>query len=132
MFLHLHDEENVQRSTPNVQSEWRRLQLDIGRWMFSVRRFLLTCRRLFASVPASPVLLLICLRLRLSAANRALPYVHRLACSRARSTRALLRLLALVRAWAHARRWLLPMLQPLRPCPLIREQFARLSFSRGR
>src|SRR5512132_4103793 len=105
-------------------------ELDVGRWTLSVRRFFFTCRRLFASAPLSPVLRLI--SLRLSAADRALPCVHRLACSRAQSTPALLRSLALARAWARARRWLLPMPPPLRACLLIREQLARLSFFQGR
>src|SRR5207249_11585099 len=84
----------------------------------------------FSSAPASPVLLLICLRP--SAANRALPYAHRLVCNRGRSARAQLRLPAPALAWARVRHWLLPMLQPHRPCPLIREQFAQPSFSRDR
>src|SRR5712672_2174991 len=130
MFLHLHDEENVQRPPPNVQCRMQTSELDVGRCTLGIRRFLLTCRRLFASAPPSLVLRLI--SLRLSAADRALPCVHRLACSRAQSTPALLRSPALAQAWARARCWLLPMPPPLRARLLIREQFARLSFFQGR
>src|SRR2546430_160289 len=79
----------------------------------------ITFRPPFSLAPPSPVLRLI--SLRLSAADRALPCVHRLACSRAQSTPALLHSPALAREWARARRWLLPMLPPLRACLLIRE-----------
>src|SRR6185369_10818731 len=105
-------------------------EFEVGRWTLSVRRFLLTFRRLFASAPASPILLLI--SLRLSAVNRAPPYGHRLVCSRARSRPALLRSLAFARGWARARRWLLPMPPPLRACLSIQEQLAQLSFFQGR
>src|SRR5436190_13579921 len=84
----------------------------------------------FFSAPASPVLLLICLRL--SAVSRVQLCAHRSACTQARLARALLHLPAPVLASARAQRWPLPMRPLLRACLSAREQFARPSFCQGR
>src|SRR5215470_16422916 len=116
---------NAQRRTSNA--EYRRLNSKLD-----VRRSLVTSRRLCASALASRVLRLIFGHLRLSAANRTLPYARRFAYSRERSMRAPPRLPALALASGHARRSLLPTLQLRRLCPSILEQFVQPSFFRGR
>src|ERR1700756_1870665 len=79
-----------------------------------------------ASARASPVPPLILLHL--FAAIRGRPCAHRLACSRARSTRAPLRSLVPAPVWVHAARPPLPTQRQRRVCLSVREQFVQLSF----
>src|SRR5437763_204471 len=105
-------------------------EFDAGCSAFGVLLLLISPRP-FASMPSSPILPPISPRRRVPV-DRALIYGHPPACSRARSTPALLRSPVLVPASAHAQHWLLPTPPPRRPCPSIRGPFAPPFFSQRR